>query len=70
MPKIGKRPMNPSGQGESVHHYAMVRKQEIEGFVDGLFGPREEMDLPESARDGINALGEMRAMLAGAISLL
>jgi hypothetical protein len=55
---------------EGVHHYALVRKQEIEGFMDGLFGPHEEMDLPESARDGVDALGEIRAMLAGAINLL
>ena len=55
---------------EGVHHYALVRKQEIEGFVDGLFGPHEEMDLPESARDGVQALGEIRAMLSGAIDLL
>ncbi len=55
---------------EGVHHYALVRKQEIEGFMDGLFGPHEEMDLPESARNGIDALGEIRAMLAGAIDLL
>ena len=55
---------------EGLHHYALVRKQELEGFMDGLFGPHEELDLPESAHDGVEALGEMRAMLAGAITLL
>lgn len=55
---------------EGVRDYALVRKQEIESFMDGLFGPHEEMDLPESARDGVDALGEIRAMLAGAINLL
>jgi hypothetical protein len=55
---------------ESLYHYALVRKQEIEGFMDGLFGPHEELDLPENARDGVEVLGEMRAMLAGAITLL
>lgn len=55
---------------EGLHHYALVRKQEIEGFMDGLFGPQEELDLPESARDGVGVLGEMRSMLAGAIALL
>jgi hypothetical protein len=55
---------------EGVHHYALVRKQEIESFVDGLFGPHEEVDLPESARDGVQVLAEIRAMLAGTISLL
>ncbi len=55
---------------EGGHHYALVRKQEIEGFLDGLFGPHEEMDLPETAHNGLEALGQIRAMLAGAIDLL
>ena len=55
---------------EGLNHYALVRKQEIEGFMDGLFGSQEEIDLPESARDGVGVLGEMRSMLAGAITLL
>ena len=55
---------------EGVHHYALVRRQEIEGFLDGLFGPHEEMDLPETAHNGLDALGQIRAMLAGAINLL
>lgn len=55
---------------EGVRDYALVRKQEIEGFLDGLFGPHEEMDLSESARDGVDALGEIRGMLAGAINFL
>ena len=55
---------------EGVHRYALVRKQEIEGFIDGLFGPHEEMDLPENARDGVAALGQIRSILAGTINLL
>jgi len=47
---------------EGVHHYALVRKQEIEGFMDGLFGSHEEMDLPESARDGVDALGAINLL--------
>jgi hypothetical protein len=38
--------------------------------MDGLFGPHEELDLPESARDGVEVLGEVRAMLAGVVTLL
>jgi hypothetical protein len=55
---------------ESLHHYALVRNQEIEGFMDGLFGPHKELDLRESARGGLEVLGEIRAMLMGAINLL
>jgi hypothetical protein len=55
---------------EGVHHYALVRGREIEGFMDGLFGQYEGLDLPESARDAVEVLGELRAMFAGAIALL
>ena len=55
---------------DGIHHYVLVRKQEIEGFMDGLFGPHDELDLPESARDAVDALGQIRAMLEGVINLL
>ena len=66
--KLTRQQVKPTRDG--VHHYALVRKQEIEGFMDGLFGANEELDLPESARDGADVLGEIRAMLEGAIALL
>ena len=66
--KLMRLPVSQTRVG--LHQYALVRKQEIEGFMDGLFGPHEQLDLPESARDGVQVLGEMRAMLAGAIALL
>ena len=55
---------------DGVQHYALVRKQEIDGFVDGLFGPHEDLDLPVSAHAGLDTLGQIRAMLAGAIDLM
>ena len=66
--KLTRLPITQTREG--LHHYALVRKQEIEGFMDGLFGQHEELDLSESARDGVDVLGEMRAMLSGAITLL
>jgi len=66
--KLTRLPVKQTREG--LHHYALVRKQEIEGFMDGLFGPHEELDLPESARDAVEVLGEMRATFAGAITLL
>jgi hypothetical protein len=53
-----------------MRYYALVRKQEIEGFMDGLFGPHDELDLPESARDGVAALGQILTILTGTINLL
>lgn len=55
---------------EGIHHYAMVRKQEIEAFTDGLFGPHDELDLPETASDAVDTLGQIQAMFEGAIKLL
>src|SRR5260370_9193913 len=41
---------------------ALMRVQEIEGFVHGLFGREEEIDLPERAHRALDDLGKMRAL--------
>jgi hypothetical protein len=40
---------------------ALMRRQELDGFVAGLFGRSDVIDLPERARRSLNELGEMRA---------
>lgn len=55
---------------EGVARLARVRRQEIDGFVEGLFGDRESIDLPERAHQALGVLSEMRAMLAGLVDLL
>ena len=45
--------------------YALLRQQEIDGFVEGLFNGLDEIDLPERAEAALNTLSQMRAMLAG-----
>ena len=55
---------------EDLRNFARVRQQEIEGFIEGVFGSNEALDLPENAHKAANALGEMRGILAGAASLL
>ena len=47
-----------------------TRSEEIEGFVDGLFGADEEVDLPERAVAGMDRLGEINAMILGVLHLL
>jgi len=42
--KLTRLQVKPTREG--VHHYALVRQQEVEGFMDGLFGPREELICP------------------------
>jgi hypothetical protein len=55
---------------ESLAPLALIRREELDGFVEGLFGPEEHIDLPERAHDALGVLAEMRAILAGAVNLL
>jgi len=55
---------------DGLNHLALVRRQELDGFVEGLFGPEEHIDLPERAHEALGVLAEMRGMLAGAVDLL
>lgn len=47
-----------------------TRTDEIEGFVEGLFGGEERVDLPERAAEGMDHLAEINAMLHGVLDLL
>jgi hypothetical protein len=40
---------------------ALMRRQELDGFVVGLFGRNDAIDLPEQAGRSLNELAEMRA---------
>lgn len=44
---------------------ALIRRQEIDGFVEGLFNGADELDLPEKASASLDTLAEVRAMIAG-----
>ncbi len=50
---------------EGLHRFVLTRRQELDGFVEGLFGKQEHIDLPERAHRALNSLSEMRAMLEG-----
>lgn len=45
---------------------ARLRREELDGFVEGPFGDKESLDLPERAHRALGALAEIRAMLDGA----
>ena len=55
---------------EDLRNFARVRQQEIEGFIEGVFGSNEALDLPEMAHKAVDVLGDMRGMLSGAVILL
>ena len=49
---------------DTLSRLALVRRQEIDGFVEGLFQGADEIDLPPKASDALDALAEARAMFA------
>jgi len=55
---------------QALHDLALVRAQELKGFVDGLFGAEEEMLLPQKVHEAVEALAELHAMFDGAAVLL
>jgi hypothetical protein len=59
----------PAGR-DGVARIALVRRQEIDGFVEGLFGNEEAIELPERAHQALGALSELRAMFAGIVDLM
>ena len=55
---------------ETLARLAEVRQQEIDGFVEGLFHGADDIDLPEKASRALDALSEIRAMMAGTVDLV
>jgi hypothetical protein len=59
------RVKNPQPSWETLTRLSLLRREELDGFIEGLFAGHEEIDLPEKAHKATNILGEIRAMLAG-----
>ena len=55
---------------EGLKALGLVRLQELDGFVEGLFGANEQIDLPERAHVALGVLQEIRAMLKGVVNVL
>jgi len=47
---------------QGLEKLAMVRREELDGFIEGLFGDREKIDLPERAHKAVEVLADVRAM--------
>ena len=54
----------------ALHQLALVRAQELKGFVDGLFGSEAEMLLPQKAHEAVVTMADLYALFAGAAELL
>ena len=55
---------------DDIRRLCRTRTEELEGFIDGLFGDAELMDLPEWANEALDNLGKIYAMIRGIIDLL
>ena len=51
---------------EGLANLSLMRVQEIDGFVDGLFGREDRIDLPERAHRALDDLAKMRALFVAA----
>jgi hypothetical protein len=50
---------------EQIRRLAETRVEELESFVNGLFGGEDALNLPESAHDALTKLAEERSFFAG-----
>jgi hypothetical protein len=50
---------------EGLAELALMRQEELDGFIEGLFGAHESLDFPERAHKALGVLAEIRAMLEG-----
>lgn len=50
---------------ERLEEFALIREEELDGFIEGLFGANKSLDLPERAHRALGVLAEIRAMLDG-----
>jgi hypothetical protein len=49
--------------------FARRRRQELDGFVEGLFNGQDEIDLPEKGHVALGVLAEVRATFAGVLDM-
>ena len=50
---------------DGLAELARMRQEELDGFIEGLFGAHESLDFPERAHKALGVLAEIRAMLEG-----
>jgi hypothetical protein len=48
---------------------ALIRREELDGFVEGLFGKEQSLELPERAHRSLDTLSELRAIFDGLYEL-
>jgi hypothetical protein len=59
------RVKSPQPSWEALARLSLLRREELDGFIEGLFAGHEEIDLPEKAHLATNTLGKIRSLLTG-----
>lgn len=54
---------------EHLARLSKFRRQELDGFIEGLFAGKDYMEFPETAHKAVGNLAEIRAMMAGTYEL-
>lgn len=60
----------PEPSRKQLANVARTRREEIEWFIEGLFGPLDDLDLPKRALEGLDHLGRLRGLFGGTERLL
>ena len=50
---------------EGLADIARIRREELDGFVEGLFGNAQTLEVPERAHRALDAVSELRAIFDG-----
>lgn len=66
--KLVRMTVEPTRAG--LARFILMRRQEVDGFVEGLFNGQDDIDLPEKASASLDIVAQLRAMLAGAYTLV
>jgi hypothetical protein len=66
--RLAKVNVEPTPEG--IGRLAFIRQQELDGFFEGLLSGEDEIDLPERAARSLDALAELRGIVAGTSDLI
>ena len=55
---------------DDLRRLCRTRTEELEGFIEGLFGDLKAIDLPQRAHEALDNLGQINAMMRGVGGLL
>ncbi|MFQ5982112.1 MAG: hypothetical protein ACE5KS_01930 [Woeseiaceae bacterium] len=58
-------PLRAPTNKAKVQQFAQTRVEELEAFVNGLFGDNEALELPESAHEALTNVTESRSLFVG-----